>query len=120
MSAGIQKRNSIIKQNILDNTYNKPEYSFITSSDYYMLYGMKKLYLKKHNHLPKDLPKLIEFYEDVYVLLQKCVCAEIERRENDGKLAAYSNSYYFKNNKLKEDLDLAISNLSKNEADSVI
>lgn len=116
----IQKRNSIIKQNILDNTYNKPEYSFITSSDYYMLYGMKKLYLKKHNHLPKDLSKLIEFYEDMYVLLQKCVCAEIERRENDGKLAAYSNSYYFKNNKLKEYLDLAISNLSENEADSVI
>ena len=40
--------------------------------------------------------------------------------KNDGKLAAYSNSYYFKNNKLKEDLDLAISKLFKNEVNTVI
>ena len=107
----VQKRNAIIKQNILDNTYNKPEYSFISSSDYYILYGMKKLYIKKYNVDPKDLYGLIDLYEEVYALLQKCVLDEIERRKNDGKLAAYSNSYYFKNNKLKEDFDSLIANL---------
>ena len=107
----VQKRNAIIKQNILDNTYNKPEYSFISSSDYYILYGMKKLYIKKYNVDPKDLYGLIDLYEEVYALLQKCVLDEIERRKNDGRLAAYSNSYYFKNNKLKEDFDSLIANL---------
>ncbi len=106
----VQKRNGIIKQNILDNTYNRPEYGFIMSSDYFMLYGMKKLYVKKYNKEPEDLGMLIDLYGEVYLLLQKCVIAEKERREKDGKLATYSNSSYFKNSKLKDDLDLLILN----------
>ena len=104
----IQKRNLKIKENIAADLYNKPEYSFVVNSDYFILYGIKKLYLKEHNSLPVDLTSLIDLYDKAYSLLQDCVKEEINRKKSDTKAAAYSNSTYFKNNKLKDDFDRKI------------
>lgn len=103
-----KKRNLKIKENIAADLYNKPEYSFVVNSDYFILYGIKKLYLKEHNSLPIDLTTLISLYDKAYTLLQNCVKEEMNRINNDTKVAAYSNSTYFKSSKLKDDFDQAI------------
>lgn len=101
----VKKRNEIVKRNIDEDKFNKPEYSFIVNADYYVLYGLKKLYLKNHEKLPVDLAVLIDLYDKIYAKLQICVLNEFERKNSDSKSAEYSNSTYFKNNKLKDDLD---------------
>ena len=104
----IKKRNVKIKENIAADLYNKPEYSFVVNSDYFILYGIKKLYLKEHDALPDDLTELISLYDKTYLLLQNCVKEEMNRKICDTKAAAYSNSSYFKNSKLKDAFDQAI------------
>ena len=103
-----QKRNEIIEESIAKDLYNKPEYNFVISSDFFVLYGLKKLYLKSHDKLPEDLSQLISLYDDVYKMLQNCVVNELKRKSEDAKSSGYSNSTYFKNIKLKEDLDKEI------------
>lgn len=104
----VKKRNWIVKSNIDEDKFNKPEYSFIVNADYYILYGVKKLYLKTNQRLPEDLTQLMNFYDKAYSKLQTCVLNEVERKNNDPKSPEYSNSTYFKNNKLKEDFDAEI------------
>lgn len=104
----IKKRNEIIEESIAKDLYNKPEYNFVISSDFFVLYGLKKLYLKSHDKLPEDLSQLISLYDDVYKMLQNCVVNELKRKSEDAKSSGYSNSTYFKNIKLKEDLDKEI------------
>ena len=68
----------------------------------------KKLYLKNNPKLPKDVTQLMEFYDKAYSKLQTCILNEVKRKNNDPKSPEYSNSTYFKNNKLKEDFDFEI------------
>ncbi len=100
-----KKRNEIIKAKIANDTYKTPEGSFVINADYFMLYGLKKLYLQTNPSLPQNFETLFVNYDKVYDMLETCVKNESRRKLTDKKSAAYSNSAYFKSNNLKEDFD---------------
>ena len=100
-----KKRNEIVKKNLIEETFNSPDVNFVVSSDYFILYGIKKLYQKRHGTLPNNVGELINLYDDVYNMLKTCVQKELKRRQEDKSSATYSNSTYFKNSNLQTSLD---------------